>query len=167
MPDLTIKRRWWHPLIQWLAATRFGSWLLADTLHLIDRPLLRLSNNSASFTSWLAGLPVIVLHTTGARSGLPRKTPLVAQTVGERIILIASYFGSQKHPNWYHNVCAHPEVTVEHRGRRGRYRASLVEGEERERYWLQAAQQYPGYEVYRQRAGGRKIPVILLDPIEK
>lgn len=166
MLNLTIKRRCWHPLIQRLAATRFGSWLLADTLHRIDRPLLRLSNNSVSFTSWLAGLPVIVLHTTGARSGQPRQTPLVAQTDGERIILIASYFGSQKHPDWYHNVRANPVVTVEHRGDSSRYQARLAEGEERDRYWQIAANQYPGYERYRQRAGERTIPVIVLDPTE-
>ena len=78
MPDLKIKPRPWHPLIRKLAATNFGIWLLSGTLYRIDKPLLRLSRNRTSFTSILAGLPVIVLTTTGAKSGLQRQTPLVA-----------------------------------------------------------------------------------------
>ena len=59
MPDLTIKHHWWHPVIQKLAASSFGSWLLTNNLQRIDKPLLRLTKNRASFTNLLAGLPVI------------------------------------------------------------------------------------------------------------
>lgn len=165
MLDLTIKPRWWHPLIQKAAASSFGIWLLADTLHRIDKPLLKLSRNRASFTSWLAGLPVIVLHHTGAKSGLPRQTPLVVHTEGEKIILIASYFGNSRHPAWYHNLVACPEIEVAYRGQKGAYRARQVNGADRARYWEMAVESYPGYALYEQRAGERVIPVIVLEPI--
>ena len=90
MVRLKIQRRWWHPIIQKLAASRFGSWLLAANLQRLDKPLLRLTNNRTSFTSLLAGLPVVLLHTTGAKTGLPRHTPLVAIPDGGRIILIGT-----------------------------------------------------------------------------
>lgn len=165
MLDLKIKRRWWHPLVQKFAATPLGIWLLSGILHRIDKPLLRLSRNRTSFTSILAGLPVIVLTTTGAKSGLPRQTPLVALTEEARIILIASYFGSTRHPAWYHNLRANPEVGVSHSDTSGQYLARLSSGEEREHYWQMAASLYPGYELYKQKAGDRQIPVVVLEPI--
>ncbi len=165
MPDLKIKPRIWHPLIRKLAATNFGIWLLSGTLNRIDRPLLRLSRNRTSFTSILAGLPVIVLTSTGAKSGLPRTTPLVALVDGDKVILIASYFGSAKHPAWYYNLKANPEVSLSHRGQSGQYRARTSSGEEREHYWQMAASLYPGYSLYKQKAGDRQIPVVVLKPV--
>lgn len=164
MPKLHIKPRIWHRLIQKLAATPFGIWLLADSLHIIDRPLLHLSKNRTSLTSILAGLPVIVLTTTGAKSGLQRQTPLAALADGDKVILIASYFGSKKHPGWYYNLKANPEVSVSHKGQTGQYIARLSTGEERAHYWEMAACLYPGYQIYEKRAGDRKIPVIVLEP---
>lgn len=163
MPDLTIQRRWWHPIIQKLAASRFGSWLLTDNLQRVDKPLLRLTNNRTSFTSILAGLPVILLHTTGARTGLPRQTPLVAIPHGSRIILIASYFGRPHHPSWYYNLKACPEVQVSFDGNCGEYLARQAAGQEREEYWRMAVEAYHGYQRYKQKAGDRQIPVIVLE----
>jgi len=165
MVRLKIQRRWWHPIIQKLAASRFGSWLLTRNLQRIDKPLLRLTNNRTSFTSLLAGLPVVLLHTTGAKTGLPRHTPLVAIPDGGRIILIASYFGRSHHPAWYHNLKAHPDVQVSIDGFRGNYLARQTAGEEREKYWRMAADAYHGYQRYQQKAGDRQIPVIVLDPL--
>jgi len=165
MPNLKIKSRWWHPLIQKLAATPFGIWLLSGTLYRIDKPLLHLTRNKTSFTSILAGLPVIVLTTTGAKSGLRRQTPLVALAEEDRIILIASYFGSTRHPSWYYNLKANPEVSVSHSGQSGHYLARLASGEERTYYWQIAASLYPGYQLYEQKAGDRQIPVVVLEPL--
>jgi deazaflavin-dependent oxidoreductase (nitroreductase family) len=164
MPALKIKSRPWHRLIQKLAATSFGIWLLADTLHKIDKPLLRISKNRTSFTSLLAGLPVVVLTTIGAKSGLPRQTPLVAHVDEERIILIASYFGGSRHPAWYHNLRTNPDVRISYQGENGHYLARLSTGEERECYWQMAASLYPGYQLYKKRAGERQIPVVVLEP---
>ncbi|MFN2143743.1 MAG: nitroreductase family deazaflavin-dependent oxidoreductase, partial [Anaerolineales bacterium] len=97
--------------------------------------------------------------------GLPRTTPLVALAEGEKIILIASYFGSTRHPAWYYNLRANPEVSVSHKGQTGQYRARLAVGEEREGYWEMAASLYPGYTLYKQKAGDRQIPVVVLEPV--
>jgi deazaflavin-dependent oxidoreductase (nitroreductase family) len=164
MPDLTINHRWWHRIIQKVAASAFGSWLLTENLQRIDKPLLHLTNNRVSFTSLLAGLPVIVLHTIGAKTGLPRQTPLVAHSDGEKIILIASYFGKSCHPSWYYNLKANPEVKVSLNGYSADHIARLSSGEERELYWQQAVSLYHGYRRYEQQAGNREIPVVVLEP---
>ena len=126
MPDLKVKPRFWHALIRKIAATQFGIWLLSDKLHRLDKAFLRITDNQTSLTSILAGLPVIVLTTTGARSGLTRHTSLVALAEDDRIILIASYFGSDRHPAWYHNLRANPQVSISHAGQSGRYLARLA-----------------------------------------
>lgn len=159
-------RRWWHSLIQKLAASSFGSWLLAGTLHKLDRPFLRLSDDRFSLTGILAGLPVIVLTTTGARSGMQRRTPLAAVLDDEKIILIASSFGSSHHPAWYHNLKANPRVQVKIQGEERDFIAREAEGEERQKYWDQAVELYQGYKNYRKKAEGRVIPVIVLTPLK-
>ena len=165
MPIPTIKRRWWHTLIQRGAATSFGIWLLSKTLHRIDKPLLKLTGNRASFTSWLAGLPVIMLTTKGAKTGLLRQLPLVVLRDGENLILIASFFGSHRHPAWYYNLKAHPQAQVSYSNHTGFYLARQAEGLERQRYWEMAKELYLGYSLYKRRASEREIPVIVLEPI--
>jgi deazaflavin-dependent oxidoreductase (nitroreductase family) len=167
MLPLTIKSRWWHILIQKLAATRFGTWLLPNTLYRLDKPLLKLSGNRASLTSWLAGLPVIMLTTTGAKSGLLRQMPLVSLQEGEKLILIATYFGSQHHPAWYYNLKANPCADVSYDGHTVSYLARQAQGEERTHYWQMAVELYSGYNFYQKRAGSREIPVIVLEPVNR
>ncbi len=162
MPGLYVKPRWWHPIIQKLAASGFGSWLLADNLHRLDRPFLRLSGGKHTLTTWLAGLPVVVLTTTGAKSGLPRRLPLAALEDAGKIILIASDFGSPRHPAWYHNLIAHSQATVEIAGKQVPCQACEAQGEARARYWAMAGKMYPGYKKYEKKAGKRQIPVMVL-----
>lgn len=164
MKEAIPKRRWWHGPIQKIAATPFGSWLLADNLHKIDRPFLRLSNDRISLTGILAGLPVIILATTGAQTGKQRRTPLAAVFDDEKVILIASYLGKPGHPAWYHNLKADPKARVKIHGEERDYIAREAQGEERQRYWAQAVELYQGYENYRIRAGDRLIPVMVLSP---
>jgi deazaflavin-dependent oxidoreductase (nitroreductase family) len=80
---------------------------------------------------------------------------------GERLILIASNWGQAKHPAWYYNVKANPQVTITRDGVTRPYVAREVMGEERERCWAKAVALYPGYRGYAARAG-RGIPVIVL-----
>lgn len=164
MQHLTIKRRWWHRLFQTLAATEFGIWLLASYLHKLDAPVLWRTKNQSSLTSWLAGLPVIVLETRGSKSGLPRRTPLVAVVDGDKIVLIASFFGNNRHPAWYYNLKAHPDAAISIGETTYRYHARQAEGNERERYWAIAEALYPGYRLYKRKAGSRTIPVMVLEP---
>ncbi|HKJ26545.1 MAG TPA: nitroreductase family deazaflavin-dependent oxidoreductase [Anaerolineales bacterium] len=162
--DLTPKPRWWHPIIQKLAASLFGIWLLATRLDRLDIPILRLTGNRTTLTTLLSGLPTILLTATGAKSGQPRTVPLVAIPDGENLILVASNFGNARHPAWYYNLRAHPRATVASGGQTWRVTARLLEGEERERCWAKAVGSYPGYQVYKEKASERVIPVFLLEP---
>jgi deazaflavin-dependent oxidoreductase (nitroreductase family) len=111
------------------------------------------------------GQQVLVVETIGAKSGQARRIPLVYVTEGDAIVLIASKGGAPKHPAWYHNLKANPEVRIWAKGRSGRYRAREAEGDERERLWGKAVDYYEGYAVYQQRTGGRRIPVMVLEPV--
>ena len=109
-------------------------------------------------------VPVILLTTTGAKSGLPRTTPLNYSRDGDRIIVIASKGGSPTHPDWYHNLVANPEVTVELGTERFQARASVAEGQERERLFDQQAALMPFFAKY-QETTPRQIPVVILERI--
>lgn len=147
--------------------TRASGWLLARVLHHLDRPILRLTHDRRSLTSMLAGLPVVTVTTIGAKSGQPRSVPLIALPDGENVILIASNYGQKKHPAWYYNLRAHPEVQLTYEGRTVTYTAREVSGEERERCWQRAVEIYTGYALYKERAGERQIGVFLLAPQKK
>lgn len=116
-------------------------------------------------TGRFAGRPLLLLTTTGARSGLPRVAPLVYTTDGDRIVVIASKGGAPTHPDWYHNLVANPEVTVELGTETFRARARVTEGEERDRLYAQQAAEMPFFAEY-QRNTTRQIPLIVLERIE-
>lgn len=151
-------------LIKRLASLHLFSWLLSHTLHRIDGLFLRLTNNHTSLTSLLTGAPVVVLITLGVKSGRLRRTPLLTFRDGRKVILIASNFGNKRNPAWYYNLIANPQVYLSWDGKTGEYQARETDGEEREKYWNQAVQLYAGYDLYRRRAGNRKIPVLVLEP---
>ena len=109
-------------------------------------------------------IPHILLTTTGAKSGLTRVNPLNYSTDGDRIIVIASKGGSPTHPDWYHNLVAQPEVIVEVGAERFPARASVAEGQERERLFNAQAALMPYFAEY-QRKTTRQIPLIILERI--
>ncbi|HOU42323.1 MAG TPA: nitroreductase family deazaflavin-dependent oxidoreductase [Promineifilum sp.] len=148
-------------------ATRPAAWLLARTIHYIDRAVLRLSGGRTTAAALFSGLPVLAVTTTGAKSGQPRTVPLVAVPDGDRLILIASNWGQSRHPGWYYNMKANPAVrVVGGDGPPGRlYMAREVAGEERAACWAKAVAVYPGYEAYARRAG-REIGVVVLTLLE-
>jgi deazaflavin-dependent oxidoreductase (nitroreductase family) len=143
------------------AASKPGGWFFVNVANKIDPPLLRMSKGRVSLA---VGQPVCLLTARGAKSGRPRATPLLYMLHGDRVVLIASKAGNARHPAWYHNVRAHPEVELIAAGRSGRYTAREAEGDERERLWDLANDVYAGYDVYQERAGDRRIPVIVLEP---
>jgi deazaflavin-dependent oxidoreductase (nitroreductase family) len=146
------------------AATAPVSWLFARTLHHVDRPVFRLTNGRHTFASLVSGLPVVMLTTTGARSGKRRTLPLLGFPDGGRMVVIASNYGQLHHPSWYYNLLAHPEAEIDVDGTRRRVVARETEGEERRRLWRRGLEVYPGWGGYERRAGGRSIPVIALSP---
>jgi deazaflavin-dependent oxidoreductase (nitroreductase family) len=143
-------------------ASRPGAWFYVNVAPYVDRRLLLWSNGRLSIS---VGQPVALLEVAGAKSGQVRRTPLVFATDGDDVIFIASRGGDTRHPGWFHNVRANPDVKLyAPGGRSGRYRARVAESEERERLWRKAVQVYPGYETYKERAGERRIPVVALSP---
>lgn len=107
----------WQRAMQRVAASQPGSWFFSRWLHYVDAPVLRLSKGRVSIPALIAGLPVIALTTTGAKTGRQRTTPLVALEDGDRLVIIASSWGRKRHPSWYYNLRAHPGATVTIRGR--------------------------------------------------
>jgi deazaflavin-dependent oxidoreductase (nitroreductase family) len=117
-------------------------------------------------TSYIAGLPMVVLTTTGAKSGLKRTTPLLAIREGDDdtcFALIASNWGQDHHPGWYHNLKANPQATATIKGVSREYRAYEANGEEYDDYWQRASQIYFGYMLYKKRVGDRRIPIMVLE----
>ena len=108
------------------------------------------------------GRPLLLLTTTGARSGQPRTTPMMYIPDGDRLLVIASNLGSPTHPDWYYNLVAHPEVTVEVGIETFAATAVVTEGEERHRLWTRIVELYPFF-VDHQAKTTREIPVIALE----
>src|SRR5918993_6016315 len=118
--------------------------------------------NGGKVTGIFAGAPLLLLTTTGARSGRPRVTPLVFTTDNGRLIVIASKGGAPTHPDWYYNLRANPEVTVEVRTESFPARAMITTGAERQRLFDQMAARMPNFAEY-QRNTTRQIPVVVLE----
>lgn len=111
----------------------------------------------------MANLPVLLLETVGRRSGAPRINALTYLPRGEACVVIASVLGEPRHPAWYLNLVARPEVGVQVGARRFRARAREAEGAEREAIWDALVAVSPDYSQYRERTQ-RRIPVVVLEP---
>jgi deazaflavin-dependent oxidoreductase (nitroreductase family) len=99
--------------------------------------------------------PVVILTTTGARSGAIRKNPVMRIPYGDNYIAVASAAGAATHPAWYRNLTAHPDLWVQDGAVKSRFRV-----------WAVAEQFWPHFPEYRAKAGAREIPVLILEPIE-
>lgn len=110
-----------------------------------------------------AGAPLLLLHTVGARSGAPRINPMMYLPDEGRYLVFASNGGSDRHPGWYHNVLAQPEVQIEVGDEILTMRAVELEGAERDAFFAEQARRYPGFAGY-QRGTERNIPVVALTP---
>jgi deazaflavin-dependent oxidoreductase (nitroreductase family) len=107
------------------------------------------------------GAPVLLLHTKGAKTGLERVNPLVYQQVGDDIAIFASKGGAPSHPDWYRNVVANPDVTVEIGPDTIPMRAHVASADERAPIWEKQKQDMPGFAAY-EAATDREIPVVVL-----
>jgi deazaflavin-dependent oxidoreductase (nitroreductase family) len=157
----TRQLRSWERQLERFAASRPGGWFFVNVGNRVDPFLLRLTGGRVSTG---VGQPVLLLTHRGARTGEQRSTPLAYGTDGDDMVLIASKAGSARHPAWYHNLRAHPRVQVLARGRSGEYVAREAEGAERDRLWALMVDFYAGYDTYQERAGSRRIPVMVLSP---
>jgi deazaflavin-dependent oxidoreductase (nitroreductase family) len=107
---------------------------------------------------------VVLLTTTGRKSGESRTAPIFGFRQGESIVVVPSNAGKEHYPSWYFNLRANPEAQVQFGSEIRRVRAREATSEERERLWPFLASQYGGYQVYRERTD-RHIPVIILEPV--
>jgi len=112
---------------------------------------------------WKEGSTVLLLTTTGRKSGRPRTTPLIYARDGDRYVIVASDGGSPEHPGWYENLSQDPDVEIQVLDRVLPARAYVAEGEERERLWRRANEVWRHYDEYRTRTD-REIPVVVLEP---
>lgn len=140
------------------------SWIPPRALVRIDRAFFRISRGRTTLSAWISGLPIIMLTTTGARTGQPRTLPVLAFPEGDHLVLIASNFGKPSHPGWYFNIRADTSVLISWKGSWVAMRARELVGEERQRYVERSLKAYPWWAPYHRRAAPRQIPVIMLEP---
>jgi deazaflavin-dependent oxidoreductase (nitroreductase family) len=113
----------------------------------------------------LAGVPALILTTTGARTGLERTTVVDYTRDGDAYVIVASKGGAPTNPAWYHNLVAHPRVTIEVAGKRFDATASVATGDQRDRLYERHAEAIPVFRSYPSKTE-RVIPVIVLDRVE-
>ncbi len=111
----------------------------------------------------MLGSPVLLLITTGRKSGRERTVPLLYLRDGEDLVVVGSNGGAATHPAWWLNLHANLEAIVEVGDQKLRVRAKKADPEERDRLWPKLVAMYPSYEDY-QRRTDREIPVVLLKP---
>jgi deazaflavin-dependent oxidoreductase (nitroreductase family) len=109
------------------------------------------------------GAPVLLLHTTGARTGAERVNPVMYQDLGDRLAVFASKAGADTHPDWYHNLLANPDVTAEVGDDTRTFHARTADPDERAPIWDKQKRDYPGFAGYEANTS-RQIPVVILEP---
>jgi deazaflavin-dependent oxidoreductase (nitroreductase family) len=139
------------------------SWIHPAALLRIDRGMFRLSRGRTTFSALFSGLPIVMLTTTGARTGELRTLPVLAMPDNDHLILIASNYGRPSNPGWYYNLRAQPSVTIIWKGTSVEMSARELSGDERERQLARGLEAYPWWEQYHRRAAPRQLPVIMLE----
>jgi deazaflavin-dependent oxidoreductase (nitroreductase family) len=118
--------------------------------------------NGGKISGPAEGFSLLLLHTTGARSGAARVNPVTYQLLGDGWAVFATHAGAPKHPAWFHNVVAHPETTIEIGTETIPVRARVAVGEERDRIWERQKAFYPRFARYEAQTS-RQIPVVVLE----
>jgi deazaflavin-dependent oxidoreductase (nitroreductase family) len=119
-------------------------------------------NNEGEVGGQFEGAPLLLLHTTGARTGQERVNPMMYRRDGEKLAVFASRGGSPSNPDWFHNLRANPDVVVEVGTETFPAKARVATPDERERIWTEQKRDYPGFAEYEQKTS-REIPVVILE----
>ena len=119
--------------------------------------------NSGKVGGQFEGAPMLLLTTTGAKSGQARTVPVVYLPDGNRYLVFASKAGAPTNPDWYHNLVANPTVSVEVGSDRFDANAVVLTGDERDRFYAKQAELFPGFQEYQENTT-RVIPVVALQP---
>ena len=151
-------------LVRWVAQTRPGASLLARTLRRLDHGVLAATRGRTSLTALVAGLPVIVLVTKGARTGWPRPTTLLGIPLGDALAVAGANFGQSPMPAWVSNLIAQPQATVRYRDRSVAVHARPATDAEWQAAFESAVTVYAPSARYVERIRGRRLPVFILEP---
>ena len=130
-----------------------------------DKVIAEFRANAGKVGGPFQGAPVLLLHHTGAKSGTERVNPLMYQQVGDSFAIFASKGGAPSNPDWYYNLAAHPDTTIEMGTDTIRVRARVANPDEREPIWNKQKETVPGFAEYETNAAPREIPVVLLKPV--
>jgi deazaflavin-dependent oxidoreductase (nitroreductase family) len=128
-----------------------------------DKIIEEFRANGGQVGGQFAGAPLLLLHTVGARTGSPRVHPMMYQRLDGGYAVFGSKAGAPTHPDWYHNVRAHPRVRAEIGTETIDLVARVATGDERDRIWTAQKAAYPGFADY-ERKTRREIPVVVLEP---
>jgi len=153
-------------MVQDIGSSRPGSWVFSRALDPVDRVVHRLSGGRLTLPALTAGLPVVMVTTTGARSGQPRTTPLLGIPLDGGLAVIGTNYGQRETPAWVFNLEANPGATVSYGNVTVQARARPADAFETEAAFEQGAKVYSGYLKYRARADHRHIRVFVLDTPE-
>jgi deazaflavin-dependent oxidoreductase (nitroreductase family) len=149
--------------MQALGSSKPGAWTFARVLPPVDRALDRATHGRRSAPDLLAGLPVLMVTTTGRRSGQRRTTPLISVPVGDDLALLGTNFGGPSTPAWVHNLEADPHATVAYRGTPVEVVARPATDDERTAVWAASRDVYAGYAKYQRRVQDREIRIFVLE----
>ncbi|CAN5561718.1 nitroreductase family deazaflavin-dependent oxidoreductase [soil metagenome] len=127
-----------------------------------DKVIAEFRENAGQVGGNFEGAPLLLLHTTGAKSGQPRVNPMMYQAVGDGFAVFASKAGADSNPDWFHNLRAHPEASIEVGTETFDVMARVLDDAERGPVWETQKARYPGFADYEAKTA-RVIPVVMLD----
>ena len=150
-----------RPPVAWFSRTAFFRRVGPTVMPPLERAMKRLTAGRVQLSG--LGVPTLVLHTIGAKSGLERDIVLMYCPDGDEMLVTGSNFARETHPAWTANLLAHPEIAVSLRGRRIPVVARMLDDAEREATWPRLERNWPGYRRY-EVAAGRTLRVFRLTP---
>lgn len=139
--------------------------LMADLVSFNEKLIAEFRANGGKVTGMFADSPLVLLTTTGAKSGIERTAPVVHFEDGGNVVIVASLAGAPKHPAWFFNIQANPQVTVERGTEKFRATARISAPTERDRLFARASELMPAFAEY-QKKTTRVIPVVVLERLE-
>jgi deazaflavin-dependent oxidoreductase (nitroreductase family) len=136
--------------------------LTTDTNDFNRKIIAEFRENAGKVGGMFAGMPMLLLHTTGAKSGAERINPLAFRRESDAWVVFASKGGAPSNPDWYHNLLAHSDVAIEVGAETVKVRARFAEGAEHDRIWAAQKQAVPQFAEYETKTK-RQIPVVVLE----
>lgn len=147
------------------AYTTDGDKVTLDPNEFNPRIIAEFHENDGKVGGMFEQVTLVLLHTTGAKSGAERINPLAIKDLGDgRVVVFGSKAGATTHPDWYYNVLANPDVTIEIGTETREVRAHIAKGDERAAIWEPWKLEAEVFAGYEQSAGDREIPVVVLEP---